>query len=163
MRGHFCNSHLPADLRRRGPSHCCPSRPPRGISTAAGPQFVIPGRGSRGPVLISAGRLHPRVVDPVAGGEQQPLPVWIRRRRLLCRPLRRPVLRLRPPAVRPSWTRRPSRPSAAGLLPSTAVAAPASSTAGVHVATAAVPARPSAAAAARLPAEPSVRSSAPHR
>ena len=101
--------HLPADLCRRGPSHCCPSRPPHGISTTAGPQFVIPGRGSRGPVLISAGRLHPRVVDPVAGGEQQPLPVWIRRRRLLCRPLRRPVLRLRPPAVRALRTRRLSR------------------------------------------------------
>ena len=110
--GRHCG-HLPADLRRRGPSHCCPSRPPRGISTAAGPQFVIPGRGSRGPVLISAGRLHPRVVDLLARGEQQPLPVWICHRRLLCRPLRRPVLRLRPPAVRAS--RLPRTPPVAAI------------------------------------------------
>ena len=56
-----------------------------------------------------------------------------------------------------------SRVVAVAAAATTPFAAPASSTAGAHVATAAVPARPSAAAAARLPAEPSVRSSAPHR
>ena len=117
--------HLPADLCRRGPSHCCPSRPPRGISTAAGPQFVIPGRGSRGPVLISAGC---RAVRPcgrplVAGRRRSHLP---RCRRLLgppsvraaagrpsgCPPVAAPppaVCQIKSPSslcpsVRPSWT-----------------------------------------------------------